>query len=456
MSFLAMDPPRHTRMRGLVSRAFTPRRIADLEPRVRELARRHIDRFVGEGRCDFVRDFAARLPMDVISDMLGVPEGDRDMLRAWADTVVHREDGMYDIPPAAWRPRRAARVLRRRRRRARRRPCDDLSAALLTAEVDGDRLDDAEVVGFLFLMIIAGNETTAKLLGNALYWLWRNPEQRRRRRGRPALIPRWVEETLRYDGSTQALARTLTATSSCTANASAPATRVVLLVGSGNRDERVFPDADRFDVSRDTSDMLSFGHGLHFCLGAALARPRGRVALEEVQRRLPDCEIDPPGSSRIHSVNVRGFAALRASGGRAMSGRGRRDRHGGLLGHRRRRRDVPSARRGSRSASEHGAWTGSRRWRELVEGGRAAVALELDVTDRRVDRRLRDGAEGARADRRRRQQRRDRRARAAARDRGRGPRDRAPDEPPRPHTPRAAVLPAMLARRRATSSSSRP
>ena len=311
MSFLAMDPPRHTRMRGLVSRAFTPRRIADLEPRVRELARQYLDRFAGDGRCDFVRDFAARLPMDVISEMLGVPESDRDMLRGWADAVVHREDGMYDIPPAGMAAAAEllayfAGVVAERRRR----PCDDLSAALLTAEVEGDRLDDSEVVGFLFLMIIAGNETTAKLLGNALYWLWRNPEQRRAVEADPRLIPRWIEETLRYDGSTQALARTLTSDVELHGECLHAGERVVLLIGSGNRDERVFPNADRFDVGRDTSDMLSFGHGLHFCLGAALARLESRVALEEVQARLRGWEIDPAGLVRIHSVNVRGFAAL--------------------------------------------------------------------------------------------------------------------------------------------------
>jgi cytochrome P450 len=311
MSFLAMDPPLHTRMRGLVSRAFTPRRIADLEPRVRELAREHIARFVGDGRCDFVRDFAARLPMDVISEMLGVPEADRDRLRELADAVVHREDGMYDIPAAGMAAAAellgyfADAVIERRRA-----PRDDLSAALLNAELDGDRLDDGEVVGFLFLMIIAGNETTAKLLGNALYWLWRNPEQRRLVDADPRLIPRWVEETLRYDGSTQALARTLTADVELHGERLKTGERVVLLVGSGNRDDRVFPDADRFDVGRDTSDMLSFGHGLHFCLGAALARLESRVALQEVQATLRGWEIDPAGLRRIHSVNVRGFSSM--------------------------------------------------------------------------------------------------------------------------------------------------
>jgi hypothetical protein len=294
-----------------VSRGFTPRRIAELEPRIRELARQHVDRFIGNGCCDFIRDFAGKLPMDVISEMLGVPEADRDRLRTWADAVVHREDGVTDIPAAAMEAVAAilayfSELVADRRQQ----PRDDLTGALLAAEIDGDRLTDYEVLGFLFLMIIAGNETTTKLLGNALYWLWRNPDQRRLVQDDPTLVPRWVEETLRYDGSTQALARTVATDVELHGHTLRANDRVVLLIGSANRDERVFPDADRFDIRRDTSALLSFGYGTHFCLGAALARLEGRIALEEVQTRLPDFEIAPAGIARIHSVNVRGFAAL--------------------------------------------------------------------------------------------------------------------------------------------------
>jgi cytochrome P450 len=249
--------------------------------------------------------------MDVIGEMLGVPPADRDRLRAWADTVVHREDGVTDVPPAANDAAMRlfgyfADLVAERRARAR----DDLTSALLAGEIDGDRLEDAEVMGFLFLMIIAGNETTTKLLGNALYWASRNPDQRRLIEADPGAIPRWVEETLRYDGSTQALARTVAGEVELYGERLRDGDRVVLLIGSANRDERVFPDPDRYDVRRDTTAMLSFGHGTHFCLGAALARLEGRIALEEVQRRFPDYVIDPDGIVRIHSVNVRGFAAL--------------------------------------------------------------------------------------------------------------------------------------------------
>ena len=210
-SFLAMDPPRHDHMRGLVARGFSPRRVADLEPRIRALTAGLIDRFSARGRCDFIQDFAARLPMDVISELLGVAADDRDRLRHWADTLLHREDGVRGIPTAGVEAGRNLMryfldlVVARRRR-----PGTDLTSALVEAEIEGQRLSDGEVASFLFLMIIAGNETTTKLLGNAIYWLWRSPDARDAVRADPALVPGWIEETLRYDGSTQAMARTLT------------------------------------------------------------------------------------------------------------------------------------------------------------------------------------------------------------------------------------------------------
>jgi cytochrome P450 len=162
----------------------------------------------------------------------------------------------------------------------------------------------------MFLMVIAGSETTTKLLGNALYWLWRNPEQRQRLREDPSRIAQWVEETARYDNSTQALARLLTVDTELHGQRMRAGDMIVLLVGSANRDESVFADAARYDLLRDTTQTLAFGHGTHFCLGASLARLEGRVALEELWRRLPDFEIDMAASARVHSVNVRGFAHL--------------------------------------------------------------------------------------------------------------------------------------------------
>ena len=313
MSFLAMDPPRHTRMRALVSRAFTPRRVSGLEPRIRELAARYLDRALEAegGRCEFIGDVAGRLPMDVISELLGVPEADRDELRARADTIVHREEGMVDVPPAGIEASIAViRYFIELVKEREQRPREDLTSALLAAELDGDRLRKRDVVAFLHLMIVAGNETTTKLLGNAAYWLWRNPAEAERVRADPALVPRWVEETLRYDNSTQALARTLTADLTLHGETLRAGDRVLLLLGAANRDERVFPDPDRYDVTRATGASLAFGHGTHFCLGAALARLEGRIALEELLARAPRYEVEEDGIERVHSSNVRGFAAL--------------------------------------------------------------------------------------------------------------------------------------------------
>lgn len=311
LSFLGMDPPRHTRMRGLVSRGFTPRRVAELEPRVRQIAAAYIDRFVEKGSCDFVAELAGRLPMDVVSEMLGVPESDRDALRAWADTVLHREEGVRGVPPQGVQASMKLlqyffELVAARRKR----PGADLASALLAVEVDGDRLDAKDVIAFCYLMIIAGNETTTKLLANALYWLEKNPAARAEVTANPALVPQWVEETLRYDNSTQLMARTATCDFSLHGRDIARGEKVLLLIGSANRDERVFPRPDVFDLHRDTSESLAFGKGIHFCLGAALARLEGRVSLEEVLRRLPDYRIDASGLQRVHSTNVRGFSAL--------------------------------------------------------------------------------------------------------------------------------------------------
>lgn len=310
-SFLAMDPPRHDQMRALVARGFTPRRVAELEPRVRALAAAHIDSFIERGTCDFIQEFAGKLPMDVVSELLGVPLADRDMLRHWADTVLHREEGNPAVPPAAMEATRNLLVYygqllgERKRQRG-----NDLVSALLDTDIDGERLEDKEIIAFLFLMVIAGNETTTKLLGNAVYWLWRNPDQRAVLRQQPQLVPQWVEETLRYDNSTQMLARTLTRDTTLHGRQLHAGDRLLLLLGAANRDERVFNDPDRYDIRRDTGESLAFGKGTHFCMGAALARLEARVGLEAVHQRLPDFEIDAAGLVRVHSPNVRGFASM--------------------------------------------------------------------------------------------------------------------------------------------------
>jgi len=314
MSFLAMDPPKHGRMRGIVSRAFTPRRVNDLEPHILELTRAHLEPALERGSFDFVADFAGKLPMDVMSEMLGVPPADRAEVRRLADLLVHREEGVFDVPRSGME---AALVLAKyfgemtAERRAQ--PRDDLTSALLEAEVEGERLTDGDVMAALFLMIVAGNETTAKLLANALFWAAQNPSERARAFSDPGWIEPWIEETLRYDGSSQATARTLTTDVEIHDRVLHAGDRVLLLIGSANRDESVFAEADRYNLARDTSEMVSFGAARHFCLGAPLARLEARVALNEIVRRVRSYEVDGERARRVHSVNVRGFASLPVS-----------------------------------------------------------------------------------------------------------------------------------------------
>lgn len=313
MSFLAMDPPMHGRMRGLVSKAFTPRRVAQLEPRIREIAREYLSAMRDQERTEFIGDFAGRLPMDVISELMGVPVADRQELRRLSDLLVHREEGVNDVPPEGMAAALElvvyyADMLAQRRAR----PTEDLTSALLAAEIDGDRLTDDEITGFLFLMVVAGNETTTKLLGNAWYWAWRNPEQKAKPFADPGRIPMWVEETLRYDTSSQMLARVATVDLPMHGGVVPAGDRVLLLAGSANRDPRVFSNPDAYDLDRPEPlpQLASFGFGRHFCLGASLARLEARVALEELVAAVQDYDVDPSGIERVHSVNVRGFAAL--------------------------------------------------------------------------------------------------------------------------------------------------
>jgi cytochrome P450 len=311
MSFLAMDPPSHTRMRTLVSKGFTVRRVRELEEEVRGLTRRHLGPALARGEFDAVGDFAGKLPMDVISNLMGVPEADRDEVRRLADLVVHREEGLNDVPPAGME---AALTLAAYYQdlvaERRNRPGDDLTSALLAATDGGDRLSDREVVAFLFLMVVAGNETTTKLLANALYWGWRNPRQLARPLAEAAWVLPWIEETLRYDTSSQVIVRTVATDTEFHGQVVPAGGRLLLLVGSANRDHRVFADPDAYDLERDTSSLISFGGGRHYCLGANLARLEARVALTEFVRGVRAYEIDAGDAVRVHSINVRGFAIL--------------------------------------------------------------------------------------------------------------------------------------------------
>jgi cytochrome P450 len=319
MSFLAMDDPAHLRLRTLVSKGFTPRRIRELEPRVTELAVQHLDVTLekaasqnGGATVDYVAEFAGKLPMDVISELMGVPLADRDRIRAMADGVMHREDGVNDVPASAIEASinlivyYQQMIVDRRKK-----PTDDLTSALLEAEIDGDRLTDEEILGFMFLMVIAGNETTTKLLANAAFWGHKNPDQLAPVYADPSLVPLWVEETLRYDTSSQILARTVSSEMALYGTTIPEGDVLLLLPGSAHRDERVFDAPDDYVIGREIGPrLLSFGSGAHFCLGAHLARMEARVALTELFKRIRGYEVDEANAVRVHSSNVRGFAQL--------------------------------------------------------------------------------------------------------------------------------------------------
>jgi cytochrome P450 len=321
MSFLALDGAAQTRIRRLVSAGFTPRRVRELEPEIQRLTERYLDRVLESsaehGEADWVAELAGRLPMDVISEMMGVPAADRDEVRRLADLLVHREPGVRDVPAAGMEAAielfgyYTAMVQERRAA-----PTEDLTSALVAAEVDGDRLTDAEIIAFLCLMVVAGNETTTKLLGNALFHLSAHPDQLDQVFAMSAgtdLVEPWVEETLRFDTSTQMLARYVTRDVELHGQTMPAGSKLLLFLGSANRDERVFTRPAEFDIHRSKEELaqsLSFGTGRHFCLGANLARLEARVVLAELVRRAASFEVHADRAARVHSVNVRGFASL--------------------------------------------------------------------------------------------------------------------------------------------------
>jgi cytochrome P450 len=310
------DPPEHTQLRKLVSRAFSPRRIADLEAQVRAIAAGYLDRYVGAGGFDYVADFGANLPMMVIGAMLGVPEADRDQIRHWSDEALHREPGETDAGARVTETRRKlfgyfARYLQERRAA----PRDDMMTDLLEAEIrldDGGtrRLTDLEVLVFINLLSAAGNETVARLLGWTGATLARFPGERRRLVDDPTLIPNAVEELLRYEAPSPVQARTVTHDVERHGQIVPTGARMLLLTGSAGRDEREYPDPDRFDVGRKLERHVTFGYGIHFCLGASLARLEGRIAIAETLRRFPEWAVDWDRTRMVHTSTVRGYESL--------------------------------------------------------------------------------------------------------------------------------------------------
>ena len=300
-----MDPPRHTELRAIVSRAFTPKRISDLEPRIRELTRELIDRFAADGGCDLVSALAAPLPSTIVGELIGVPEEHLESFRGWTEQFIAIQ-GPEDFADAAARIYGLfAELLADRKRH----PRDDLMSALIEAEIDGERLTDEELLGFSFLLLIAGNDTTTSLIGNGTELLAHHPDQRAELAADPSLIPNALEEMLRVEAPTQVLPRTAMRDVELHGVRIPEGSRVMLLWGAANLDDREFDDPERFDIHRRISRHLSFGHGPHHCLGAALARLEGRVAFEELLARVPDYEVV---GTPVHyaSIWARAFEAL--------------------------------------------------------------------------------------------------------------------------------------------------
>jgi cytochrome P450 len=309
-----MDPPRHTKYRNLVSKAFTPRSMAQIEPEVVRIARAHLDALQGRAEFDLVEDYTSRLPMDVISALLGIPESDRREVQRKSNLMLHREPGnplptQEAIHASGELLVYISKLIAERRAR----PRDDLLTRLTQVEVADERgelsrLDDADVRMFFVLLATAGNETVMKLLATALHELWKHPDQRRVLTSDPQRIPNAIEETLRFDPPSQYQGRVTTRDVALHGLTIPKGAKVALVNAASGRDERKYARPDDYDVRREIDLHLGFGYGRHVCLGAHLARMESRIGLAEFLVRYPDYEVTR--TERMHSSNVRGFKSV--------------------------------------------------------------------------------------------------------------------------------------------------
>lgn len=309
--FIFSDPPRHTKFRALIMRAFTPRVVANLEPSIRELSRQLLDPRIDRGKMDLAAEYAVPLPMKVIARMIGIPDADWHRFRAWSDTILKLSYARSGGPEGQQAHQEFIAVtaemsayladLIAQRRAA---PADDLLTRLIEAEVDGERLTHEQVLGFFQLLVVGGQETTANLINNAILCLLENPDQLAMLREHMDLLPSAIEEVLRYRSPLQWLMRTPTRDHEVHGH-TIPAGKLVLaMLGSANRDSKQFKDPARFDITRQPNPHLAFGYGIHFCLGAALSRMEARIALNDLLERLKGLKLassDPwPPRKALH------------------------------------------------------------------------------------------------------------------------------------------------------------
>jgi len=316
LSMLDRDPPDHTRLRGLVSKAFTPRVVDGLRPRIQQIVDELITRAQAVGSMDVIEEFAYPIPVNVICEMLGVPVADHERFKGWSLDIARGLDSIW-LPPDSEVPRRSAasrhaindyfRGLIAQRRAS---PRGDLLSALIVAEEAGDKLNEEELLATCILLLIAGHETTVNLIGNGVLALLRNPGELERLRATPGLITNAVEELLRYDGPVQRTARVASAPATIGGRTIAKGEMVMPFIGAADRDPSQFPDPDRLDLARADNRHIAFGWGIHFCLGAPLARVEGQIAIDALVRRLPRLELMTDEPEYRQSLTLRGLKTL--------------------------------------------------------------------------------------------------------------------------------------------------
>jgi cytochrome P450 len=315
-SIIFEDPPAHHVHRRLLARVFTPRNINGLEPKIREFCARSLDPLVGAGGFDFIADLGAQMPMRTIGLLLGIPEQDQEAIRDRIDEGLRlTEGGMPDVEDMYGGDSDPSDTFAEYIEWRANHPSDDLMTELLQAEYEDEtgamrRLSRPEVLSYVNLLAAAGNETTTRLIGWTGKVLAEHPDQRTELVGRPDLTPNAIEELLRYESPSPVQARYVTRDVEHHGGTVPAGSALLLLTASANRDDRKFDDADRFDIHRVIDRQLAFGYGIHFCLGSALARLEGRVALEEVLKRFPSWEVDWDNAVQARTSTVRGWERL--------------------------------------------------------------------------------------------------------------------------------------------------